>query len=226
MGLYGSEKKARRRQAIFCGTPRSARGRSAVAIAEFGTYDYKNYSRHKRGSPQRQCVRDSASWVAKEGADTEKCLKESRCPRFYRVFGYYRDMADSRNKGAAFERDICKRLNAFFEQSGLETRVKRNLDQYQTSKLCDIEIPGYAIECKAYKSGRWFLSDWWEQACEAANDRVPALIWKFNNQPIRVALPIQALRPDLPGEVTIVVSFDDWLDILRDTWLPEQQVAA
>ena len=44
-------------------------------------------------------------------------------------------MADSRNKGAAFERDICKRLNAFFEQSGLETRVKRNLDQYQTSKL-------------------------------------------------------------------------------------------
>jgi hypothetical protein len=91
--------------------------------------------------------------------------------------------------------------------------------------LCDIEIPGYAIECKAYKSGRWFLSNWWEQACEAANDRVPALIWKFNNQPIRVALPIQALRPDLPGEVTIVVSFDDWLDILRNTWLQEQQAA-
>ena len=119
VGLYGSEKKARGRQAIFCGTPRSARGRSAVAIAEFGTYDYKNYSRHKRGSPQRQCVRDSASWVAKEGADTEKCLIESRCGRFYRVFGYYRDMADSRNKGAAFERN-CAILRFLAMQSSVK----------------------------------------------------------------------------------------------------------
>ena len=148
------------------------------------------------------------------------------CTRFYLVFGYYRDMADSRNKGATFERDICKRLNAFFEESGLETRVKRNLDQYQTSKLCDIEIPGYAIECKAYKSGNWFLSAWWKQACEAANGRIPALIWKYNNQPIRVALPLQAVRPDVEGDVTIVVSFDDWLDILKQEWLETQKAAA
>lgn len=40
LGLYGSEKKARGFSKIFRGTPRSARGRSAIAIAEFGTYDY------------------------------------------------------------------------------------------------------------------------------------------------------------------------------------------
>jgi hypothetical protein len=51
LGLYGSEKKARGFPEIFRGTPRSARGRSAVAIAQFGTYDYKNYSKRKRGSP-------------------------------------------------------------------------------------------------------------------------------------------------------------------------------
>jgi hypothetical protein len=27
------------------------------------------------------------------------------------------------------------------------------------------------------------------------------------------------------GDVTMVVSFDDWLDILRNTWLQEQQAA-
>ena len=51
-------------------------------------------------------------------------------------------MADSRNKGAAFERDIVKRLNIFFEAQGIDVRCKRNLDQYQAKNLCDITIPG------------------------------------------------------------------------------------
>jgi len=40
-------------------------------------------------------------------------------------------MADSRSKGAAFERDVCKRLNTFFVDEGIDLSVKRNLDQYQ-----------------------------------------------------------------------------------------------
>ena len=135
-------------------------------------------------------------------------------------------MVDSRNKGAAFERDIVKRLNGFFDESSLDVRCKRNLDQYQAKDLCDIEIPVNAIECKAYKTGKWFMSGWWEQVCSAAGDRIPCLVWKFNNQPIRVTLPIWAINPGFEdSEVVIVVSFDDWLDILRKDWLPLQQAA-
>ena len=48
-------------------------------------------------------------------------------------------MADSRNKGAAFERDLVKRLNTFFADNGVvdgngqDLTCKRNLDQYQTA---------------------------------------------------------------------------------------------
>jgi len=39
-------------------------------------------------------------------------------------------MADSRTKGAAFERDLVRRLNAFFVVNGFEIQCKRNLDVY------------------------------------------------------------------------------------------------
>ena len=143
--------------------------------------------------------------------------------RILRYFRYYREMVDSRNKGAAFERDIVKRLNGFFEEHGLEIRCKRNLDQYQHKNLCDIEIPKYAIECKAYKDGWWFSNNWWQQIAEAAGDRTPVLIWKFNNKPIRVTLPISALNHGLQCEGLAVVSFDDWLAFLSEDWVKEQK---
>ena len=126
-------------------------------------------------------------------------------------------MADSRNKGAAFERTVCKRLNEFFLDEGIDLSVKRNLDQYQSKDLCDIELPGYAIECKAYKSGWWHLTAWWDQVCDACNDKTPILIWKFNNKPIRVTLPLHAINSQLPfdNSAIAVVTFETWLDILR-----------
>tara|TARA_Y100000401_G_C8231747_1_gene178455 strand:+ start:137 stop:571 length:435 start_codon:yes stop_codon:yes gene_type:complete len=128
-------------------------------------------------------------------------------------------MADSRNKGAVFERDIVKRLNQFFEDHNSDIRCKRNLDQYQTNNLCDIELSelDLAIECKAYKSGWWFAPAWWNQVCEAAQDKTPILVWKFNNKPIRVTLPIYAIDPALPRnkDHTAVVTFDQWLNIVE-----------
>ena len=125
-------------------------------------------------------------------------------------------MADSRNKGAAFERAIVKRLNAFFEERGDAIECKSKLDQYQANNLCDIEIPGYAIECKAYKSGWWFAPAWWDQVCRSANGRTPVLVWKFNNKGIRVTVPLYALNPALPKDVsqTAVLEFDQWLATL------------
>ena len=95
-------------------------------------------------------------------------------------------MADSRIKGAAFERDIVRRINAFADQHTLGFECKRNLDQYQTADLCDIQIPRHSIECKAYKSGWWYAPAWWEQVCLACGDNTPVLIYKFNNKAIRV----------------------------------------
>ena len=125
-------------------------------------------------------------------------------------------MADSRNKGASFERDIVKRINVFSDEHSLGFQCKRNRDQYQTADLCDIQIPNHAIECKAYKSGWWYAPAWWDQVCQSANGRTPILIWKFNNKGIRVTLPLHALNPALPRDVTktAVLDLDQWLELL------------
>ena len=47
-------------------------------------------------------------------------------------------MVNSRNKGATFERVICNKLNTVLQSKGIDTRVKRNLDQYQTKGMADI----------------------------------------------------------------------------------------
>ena len=166
-----------------------------------------------------------ALWLWGWGSILQK-TKGPLWPRIFSQIGYYREMADSRNKGAAFERDIVKRLNIFFEAQNIDVRCKRNLDQYQAKNLCDITIPGYAIECKAYKDGWWFQKAWWEQVCTAAGNDIPALVWKFNNKPIRVTLPMSVFSPsyaDLEG--VFVISFDDWLEMLAKDWIPNQKAA-
>ena len=131
-------------------------------------------------------------------------------------------MADSRNKGASFERDICKRLNGFFEEIGYDFKCMRNLDQYQTKDLTDIELPYHAIECKAYKDGWWFKPVWWKQILAACNELTPVLIYKFNNKAIRVCVPLHYINPSLPhdNDQTAVVTFDQWLVILKTKLTP------
>ena len=136
-------------------------------------------------------------------------------------------MADSRNKGAAFERDIVKRVNAFADQHALGFTCKRNLDQYQTADLCDIQIPNHAIECKAYKSGWWFAPAWWEQVCAACGDDTPVLIYKFNNKAIRVCLPLYSINENLPRDNsrTAVVTLDEWLELLKVSFEQQREAA-
>ena len=126
-------------------------------------------------------------------------------------------MADSRNKGATFERDIVKRLNAFFADNDLGFKCKRNLDQYQTKNLSDIEIPLHSIECKAYKDGWWYKPAWWDQILASCGDQTPVLVYKFNNKPVRVCIPLHCINPALPHDnmQTAVVTFDQWLVILK-----------
>ena len=102
----------------------------------------------------------------------------------------------SRTKGATFEREVCKMIE---DQLGFE--VRRNLDQYQIKEQADIELADlFSIECKRYASaaGGWYQKDWWLQAERAAalKNLVPVLIWRYDRQPIRIALPIYAINAD------------------------------
>jgi len=136
-------------------------------------------------------------------------------------------MADSRNKGAAFERDIVKRINAFADQHTLGFQCKRNLDQYQTADLCDIQIPRHSIECKAYKSGWWYAPAWWEQVCAACGDNTPVLIYKFNNKAIRVCLPLYAINENMARDNsrTAVITLDEWFDLLKEGFDGQREAA-
>ena len=100
---------------------------------------------------------------------------------------------NSRQKGAAFERHICKFLNDLLEARGQERSVKRNLDQYQTKGLADLYFQNFAIECKRYKERKenWPIDKWWRQAMDAAGDKyVPILIYKYDRQEIKAVIPL------------------------------------
>lgn len=105
---------------------------------------------------------------------------------------------NSRNKGAAFEREICKKINTYLESKGSKLTVKRNLDQYQTKGMADIYWDNLAIECKRYKgTGRSdvFKNEWWNQAVESANDNlIPVLIYKYDRRKIMCVIPLYLME--------------------------------
>jgi len=129
---------------------------------------------------------------------------------------------NSRTKGASYERDIVKILNEFFLKNNFNFICKRNLDQYQTKNLSDINIPFHAIECKHYKEGNWLKSEWWRQVCTTAEaeETIPVLIFKFNRVPTRVAIPFYAINPEweVDNQKMAIMSMDDWLEILLKNW--------
>ena len=92
---------------------------------------------------------------------------------------------NSRNKGAAFERQIAK---ALIEDLNLKNPVKRILEQTRTKELPDLMLGTWCIECKAYGTGAEPRPDWWDQVLTSSNQHnlKPALVYKFNNRPIKI----------------------------------------
>jgi hypothetical protein len=108
---------------------------------------------------------------------------------------------NSRNKGAQFERSIALELELL---TGI--RFSRNLEQSRAVDHCDL-IPSdpdwpYSLELKAYAAGTGCKPAWRDQATRAAakTGKIPAVVYKYNRQPVRVCLPFKALGHDLPGE--------------------------
>ena len=123
-------------------------------------------------------------------------------------------MANSRNKGASFEREIANLLTA---DLGLEKNIRRILEQTRTKELPDLKLGRWCIECKRYGDGAEPAQEWWDQVLAATGeDEFPALIYKFNRRPIKVRILAGTLVPELEfSPMTIDLMWDDYIEILR-----------
>ena len=104
-------------------------------------------------------------------------------------------MTNSRNKGAAFEREIANLLN---EELELTIPLKRILEQTREKFLPDLILGRWHLECKRYGQGNEPIENWWNQVLDSIKEReLPALIYKFNKRPIKVRVPLYSVNPSL-----------------------------
>ena len=129
-------------------------------------------------------------------------------------------MTNSRNKGAAFEREIANSLN---DELNLTLPLKRILEQTREKFLPDLILGNWYLECKRYGQGNEPVEKWWSQVLDAAKDRgIPALIYKFNNRPIKVRVPLYAINNNLmkDDQLTCDLAWKEFIFILK-TLYPE-----
>lgn len=137
--------------------------------------------------------------------------------------------AHSRNKGAAFERHIAQEL---LDRLGISFR--RDLDQYRAAEHGDL-IPDdpafpFVIECKRYATGSTCLAVWKAQAVAAARaaDKRPAVIFRFDRQDTRIAVPLSAFCDAWPADQWAEVTLDGFALLARElmaeaaSWSPAQ----
>ena len=129
-------------------------------------------------------------------------------------------MTNSRNKGAAFEREIANSLN---EELNLTVPLKRILEQTREKFLPDLILGNWYLECKRYGQGNEPVEKWWSQVLDAAKNRgIPALIYKFNNRPIKVRVPLHTINNNLmkDDQLTCDLAWKEFIFILK-TLYPE-----
>lgn len=118
--------------------------------------------------------------------------------------------ANSRNKGATFERDVARELELL---TGIS--FKRDIEQYRAGEHGDLIASDpawpFVIECKRYANGAGCLDAWRDQAtaAAAAANKIPCVVFKFDRLPIRVAVPFWAIALAYGGED----SSDEWANI-------------
>ena len=123
---------------------------------------------------------------------------------------------NSRNKGAAFERQIA---NAPIEDLNLQNPVKRILEQTRTKELPDLMLGTWCIECKAYGAGAEPRPDWWEQVLASSSGQglKPALVYKFNNRPIKVRVLANSINKEIKNNlVTVDLLWPDFIQIILE----------
>jgi Holliday junction resolvase len=125
-------------------------------------------------------------------------------------------MVNSRTKGAQFEREVAKLL---LLELGIS--FKRDLRQYQEADHGDL-IPDdpafpFELELKRYAHGPISGTDkWWQQVTTAAakTGKRPALIYRYDRQPIRVVVELHGIRCN--------ISFEDFSYLTREIMADER----
>jgi Holliday junction resolvase len=123
-------------------------------------------------------------------------------------------MTNSRTKGAQFEREVAKLL--LLE---LGIAFKRDLRQYQEADHGDL-IPDdpafpFELELKRYAHGPISGTDkWWQQVTTAAakTGKRPALIYKYDRQPIRAVVELQGIRCNISLEAFCYLAKEEMAD--------------
>lgn len=106
-------------------------------------------------------------------------------------------MVNGRQKGASAEREIAKLLEE--ELDGFGLKFKRDLEQYRSAEhgdlVCSDPTFPFCIEVKRYKTGCAAQPAWYDQVCAAANacHKLPLLVYKYNHQPWKWRMPVQAV---------------------------------
>lgn len=102
--------------------------------------------------------------------------------------------ANSRNKGATFERDVARELELL---TGIS--FKRDIEQYRAGEHGDLIASDpawpFVIECKRYAQGKRCKAEWWAQSKRAAvaAGKLPCVVYKFDRDEVRAALPFSLL---------------------------------
>ena len=84
--------------------------------------------------------------------------------------------------------------------------------------LPDLILGNWYLECKRYGQGNEPIEKWWSQVLDSAKDKgVPALIYKFNNRPITVRVPLHTINDNLTKDnhLTCDLAWKDFIFILK-----------
>ena len=124
---------------------------------------------------------------------------------------------NQRKKGHDFERKIAKKLQ---EDLNLLKPVRRILNQYQEKNHPDLKIGRWNIECKAYKKGFEPATAWWDQVLGVNGDgEIPALVYKFDNKPIRVRVMVKNLNEQLSDTTKLVdLNWESFIYLLNEKY--------
>lgn len=128
-------------------------------------------------------------------------------------------MANSRNKGAAGEREFA---NAIHEELGVS--LIRNLEQSRSGghdliiqSECKVSgrLTRFAIEVKRYRQTTdGLISEWWHQTIEQAEraDKTPLLAFRGDRQQWRIVIPLREVSNHLPDKYPDI-HFTAWLSV-------------
>lgn len=130
---------------------------------------------------------------------------------------------NQRKKGHDFERKIAKKLQ---EDLGLIKPVRRILNQYQEKNHPDLRLGRWNIECKAYKKGFEPASAWWDQVLGVTKDgEFPALIYKFDNKPIRIRIFAKNVNEVLSDRSKVVdLNWESFIYLLKRLYSKDLEI--